>query len=161
MRRTLQSSIAVSLTALAFASTSDGAPDGTGCNGNVTGASSLARCIIGSASAAGDYATTIATGTATRPRTIEIVIYTSSTQRGIDVAWNIVCTRGLGAGSKSGQFTTGTYGKAPPSPTGGRGWWTIKGPLKMPMAHPDSCIVSADAQLSGSGSIKVQILAVR
>jgi hypothetical protein len=160
MRRALQSSIIVSLTALAFASTSDGALDGTGCNGSATGAS-LARCIIGSATAAGDYATTVATGTATRPRTIEIVIYTSSRQSGIDAAWNIVCTRGLGAGSKSGQFTTGTYGKAPPSPTGGRGWWTIKGPLRMPMAHPDSCIVSVDAQLSGSGTIKLQILAVR
>jgi hypothetical protein len=158
--RTRLLTVVVCLAALTFASTSDGAGRGTGCNGSATGGT-LARCIIGSASAAGDYATTVASGTATRPRTIEIVIYTNHRQTGIQVAWTMVCSRGLGSGSKSGTFTTGTYGKAPPSPTGGRGWWTIHGPLRMPMAHPDSCIVSADAQLSGSGSLKVQILAVR
>jgi len=127
---------------------------GTGCGG-----ASLARCVVGSASSSGNRAAATATGTAAHPTSFSIVLYTSTPQR-VLVVWTFVCRRGFRAGSKSGSFITKTGSKAPPSPTGGRGWWALS-VLPKPLAKADECIVSANAQQSGAGSLEIQIVALR
>src|SRR5690242_12663614 len=91
------------LAVLASTSTADGAVSG-GCPNT---AANLAKCIVGRASSAGDYATTIASGTATKPSRVAVVVYTSTLQS-VDMNWTLVCSRGFGAGSKSGRLTRST-----------------------------------------------------
>ena len=138
-----------------LAALAQSASGGTGCKSAAYG--SLSQCIVGSASAAGDYAATVATGTATRPKEIWVVVRTSTQQR-VSVAWNMVCTRGYGAGSKSGQLSLQTWANV--TPTGGKAPGSLS-KLRMPTVHPDSCTVGASAQLSRSGRLTVQILALR
>jgi hypothetical protein len=68
-------------------------------------------------------------------------------------SWTVVCSRGYGAGSKSGNFSQQTF------PVNGVNLVTYG--IKLPMAHPDSCTVSASAQLDRSGRINVQLFAFR
>jgi hypothetical protein len=133
---------------------------GTGCPNTSKG--SMKTCVIAHASVTGDYATTVATGHASRPLTIDVLVYTKPSQR-VHMAWTMTCKRGLGAGSKSGSFDRSTIPLSitgGTSPTGVHLPWTIHG-LRMPMRRPDSCIVSADAQLQRGGRLIVQILAIR
>jgi hypothetical protein len=99
--------------------------------------------IIGSSSAAGDYAIAQASGTAKHPHAVLVRVTAKPSQR-VSGAWSLVCTKGFGAGTKSGNVK----GRAP-----------FTQPLTLPMRSVDSCIVSANAQLSGSGRITVQLLA--
>jgi len=94
---------------------------------------------FGSCRAQGDFATCVASGTAHHPVTIRVHVSASPSQQ-VDVAWDMTCSKGLGAGGKSGQFTAGT---------------PVNRVLHHPYKHPDMCIVSADAQLSGSGHLHV------
>jgi Ricin-type beta-trefoil lectin domain len=97
---------------------------------------------IGSCSAHGDYATCVASGTANKPLTITVTVR-SSPDQSVYVAWDTVCTQGTGAGSSSGDFTANT---------------PVTRTLSHPYHQPDSCIVSADAQLqNGGNSITVVI----
>jgi Ricin-type beta-trefoil lectin domain len=97
---------------------------------------------IGSCSAQGDYATCVASGTATEPVTLTVSV-TSSPDQDVSVAWSDVCSQGTGAGSASGSFTAQT----PVSRT-----------VSHPYSRPDSCILSADAQLQvGGNSINVSL----
>jgi len=61
------------------------------------------------------------------------------------VTWDMVCSHGLSAGSKMGQFTART---------------PIVRTMAKPMAHPTSCIISASAQIQGAsgGVVRVFIL---
>lgn len=96
---------------------------------------------IGSASASGDFATTIASGTAKRPIAIYVAVFATPRQK-VDVNWTLVCSKGLGAGSKSGHFTTTS---------------SAKRKLRLPTAHPDECQVSAGGSLDRGGHIVVRL----
>ena len=102
---------------------------------SATGAAGQLK-VIGSGSASGDYAVTIASGNASAPHALYVNV-TSSPPQSVLVSWSLVCSRGLSAGSKSGQFRART---------------PLTRSMKFPMTNVSSCIVSADAQLSGSGA---------
>lgn len=92
--------------------------------------------------AAGEFATCVASGTANRPVSIHLHVRAEPNQH-VSGAWDSTCSKGLGAGSKSGTFS---------------GMTRLRHVIRMSYTHPDSCIVSADAQLSQSGNhIKVSI----
>jgi hypothetical protein len=110
-------------------------------------AASAARYTVvrfGHCSARGDFAICVASGNINHPNEIFVHIQASPNQS-ISGSWSMVCSKGSGAGSKSGKITGTTPRR--------------KGPLNMPYAHPDSCSVAADAQLSGSGSLVIYLTA--
>jgi hypothetical protein len=113
----------------------------------VTGASGASATwkVFASKSASGDFAIALAGGKANHPQRLAVRVRTKPAQR-VSVSWTMVCSKGLGAGSKSGQFKAA----AP-----------LLRALKMPMRHPDDCIVSASAQLDRSGSVRVALLTWR
>lgn len=94
-----------------------------------------------SCSAQGDYAVCDAAGNATAPRKIYVHV-TASPDQSVLVSWDVVCSKGYGAGSKAGQFTA----TAP-----------LRRLIRHPYAAPDSCTVSAGAQLNSGGHLKVWI----
>lgn len=96
---------------------------------------------VGVAKASGGYAAAVASGTARRPRAITIVVRASPRQR-INAEWSVTCSKGFGAGSKSGNF-------------GGRA--TRAKRIRLPMRRPDVCYVGASAQLNQGGRLKVSI----
>jgi hypothetical protein len=91
---------------------------------------------IGSCSAQGQYATCVASGTASRPITITVSV-TASPNQSVYVAWSTVCSQGTGAGSSSGSFTAQT---------------PVTRTISHPYSQPDSCSVAADAQLNNGGN---------
>jgi len=147
--------VIAAVAALGLTASSTALAAGNGCSSKTTG--NLRQCIIGSALTAGDYATTVVSGTVNRPSNVVVVIYTSQSQP-VDVSWTMVCTRGMGAGSKSGQFRLLTVKDNTGGPTHHAGAWTMKQVRSFPMANADSCDVSADAQLSASGSLRLELL---
>jgi hypothetical protein len=58
----------------------------------------------------------------------------------VSVSWDLVCSKGTGAGGRSGSFTATT---------------PVQKRLPHPYRYPDSCDIAVDAQLSGGGSIHV------
>lgn len=95
---------------------------------------------IASCTAQGQYAICDAAGTA-RHHPVTIVVHVRAYPRqSVQVAWSIVCSLGFSAGSSSGQFNSGT---------------PINRTLHHPYRHPDSCIVSADGQLSHGGHLRL------
>ena len=146
------------LTVAATTVTATGALAGTGCPATAGG--SLRQCVVATGSAAGDYATTVTAGTVNRPRSVVVVVYTSSAQS-VAVSWTMVCTRGLGAGSKSGQFTISTHRDGSGGPLHQPGAWSMRNLAAPPMNGSDSCTVSADGQLSGSGSLRLELLGIQ
>jgi hypothetical protein len=110
----------------------------------LTGSASAAQVAvsrqIASCRAQGDFAICDAAGNA-RHHPVTILVHVRATPRqSVLVSWDITCSKGLGAGSSSGQFRSGT---------------PVNRKLHHPYTHPDSCIVSAGAQLSGSGHLHV------
>jgi hypothetical protein len=99
--------------------------------------------VIARETASGDYAIAIAAGSATRPHVVEVKITASPNQR-VSGAYTIVCSKGFGAGSKSGQFA----GRTP-----------MVRKMRFPMRNPDDCTASASGQLDGSGRIVVTLIA--
>jgi hypothetical protein len=105
-------------------------------------AAASASTTFGSCGAQGDYATCVASGTATRPVTITVNVSASPDQN-VYVAWDAVCSQGTGAGSSSGSFTAQT---------------PVSRVISHPYYQPDSCVVSADAQLqAGGNSISISL----
>ena len=98
---------------------------------------------LGSCRSHGDFATCVTSGSVDFPSSIHVHVSATPAQN-VSGAWSIVCTRGSGAGSKSGSF---------------HGFTTLSRNVPFPMRHPDNCTVSADAQLSGSGGIRVWLTA--
>ena len=93
---------------------------------------------IGTCSAQGDYATCVASGTTNYPRTRTLTVTVTSTPRQtVSVYWDMVCSQGLGAGSRSGSFTART---------------PVTRTIPHPYRQPNQCIVSADAQLQAGGN---------
>ena len=91
---------------------------------------------VGSCSAQGQYAICDATATINNPTTISVTV-TASPNQTVFVAWDDTCSQGLGAGGDSGSFTATT---------------PVTRTIQHPYAHPDMCIVSADAQLQNGGN---------
>ena len=98
---------------------------------------------IGSCRSSGGFAICTASGSANNPLYIRVHVKASPNQH-ISGAWDMTCSKGSGAGGTNGTIS-GTTPRAKR--------------LRMPFANPDSCIVAADAQLSGSGSIQVYLTA--
>ena len=97
----------------------------------------------GYCSASGDYAICAASGTAYRPSIINVHVYATPNQK-VDVYWNMVCSKGEGAGSSSGHFS---------------GVTPLSHRAPHPYAQPDNCIVAASAGLDNGGyHIVVKIL---
>jgi prevent-host-death family protein len=94
-----------------------------------------------SCTATGDYAICDAAGNATAPRRIFVHV-TSAPDQSALISWDVVCSKGDGAGSKSGQFTAST---------------PVRQLIPHPYVFPDSCVVSAGAQLSNGGNLEVWI----
>jgi len=99
--------------------------------------------VIGRAASSGDYAVTLASGNAKKPKQIKVTVTSSPLQK-VSGNWTMVCSKGFGAGSKSGSFSA----RAP-----------VTRRLRFPMRAPDSCTVSASGHLSGSGRIVVVLRA--
>ena len=103
---------------------------------------------LGSCRAQGDYATCVASGSVNNPQSIHVYVSAGPAQKVINGNWDVVCSEGTGAGSKSGSF---------------EGWASDKHPLRrtvrMPYRRPDSCTVSADAQLSHGGHLHIWLTA--
>ncbi len=96
---------------------------------------------IGSASASGDFAIALASGTAKRP--LGVYVSTVATPRqSVSVNWTMVCSKGFGAGSKSGSHTTSS---------------SRKRKLRLPMSNPSSCTVSASGSLEDGGKVTVRL----
>lgn len=114
---------------------------GLGVAGSALGSSEALR-VIGRGSSSGDFATVIASGTAKRPSVLYARITSRPRQR-VTGNWTMVCSKGFGAGSKSGSFA----GRTP-----------IQRRLRFPMTRPASCTVSAGGSLDRSGRITVTLL---
>jgi hypothetical protein len=95
----------------------------------------------GSCAASGDFAVCVASGTATGPAGIYVHVASNPGQR-VNVSWDMVCSKGDGAGSSSGRFSART---------------TVRRLVHHPYAHPASCTVAASAQLNAGGSLHVWI----
>jgi len=91
-----------------------------------------------SCSARGGNATCVASGTTYHPLRIFVHVRAQPRQR-VTGSWTVVCSKGLGSGSKKGSFDS-------------RAWPTLTRKLRMNYRHPDMCVVTADAQLSRSGN---------
>ena len=91
----------------------------------------------------GDYAVAVAAGNVDDPAAIYVTVKSRPTQL-VSGAWTVVCSKGFGAGSKSGKI---------------HGTTSLTRALKLPMGNPDSCTASADAQLSDGGVVKVLLSA--
>jgi hypothetical protein len=98
---------------------------------------------IGHEDAQGDYATAVASGEADHPSTIWVRVEASPNQTAT-VYWTMVCSEGYGSGSKDGEFS---------------GTTAIDRALEFPMPNPDTCYVSASAQIDGSGTLDVYLYA--
>lgn len=98
--------------------------------------------VIGRSHASGDFAITLASGRATSPHAILVKAVARPVQA-VSVNWTLVCSKGTGAGSKSGGVTVKS----------GRLVAT-----RFPMTAPDDCTVSAAGQLKSSGTITVTLL---
>jgi Ricin-type beta-trefoil lectin domain len=99
-------------------------------------ATASASTTFASCSAQGDYAICDASGTATSPVTLTVTV-TSSPDQQVFVAWDTTCSEGLSVGGSSGTFTAQT---------------PVTRTISHPYYQPDSCIVSADAQLQAGGN---------
>jgi hypothetical protein len=106
------------------------------------GAGQTALRVIGRKSTSGDYAIALASGRARKPTALYMRVLARPNQR-IDAAWTMVCSKGFGAGSKSGRFSAST---------------PVTRRLRMPMTRPDDCTVSGSAQLRRSGRVTVLLL---
>jgi hypothetical protein len=111
----------------------------------LSASSAFAWSTIASESASGEYAVAVAAGNADSPSQLKVRIKSRPPHQKVSVAWDVVCSRGFGAGTKSGQFS---------------GYTNLTHVLKMSYAHPSSCTASVSAQLTGGGGLlKVKILA--
>ena len=114
---------------------STAAPSGT------PNAASPSATVVATGHASGEYAIAQASGTASNPSRLALDLAATPAQSA-KVSWTLVCQEsGGGVGSKSGQSTL----QLPTTST-----------LPLP-APSESCIVSANAQLSGSGTVKISI----
>jgi hypothetical protein len=106
---------------------------------------------LGQSSANGEYAVASVTGTIARPA--DGYVFASAETRpsqSVDMNWNVSCIRGTSASAHSGSATDGGPGTV-------TGDLVIK-KIPMSMTNADSCTVSFSAQLSHSGTLKIEML---
>ncbi|HEY1617251.1 MAG TPA: hypothetical protein VGG25_06510 [Streptosporangiaceae bacterium] len=111
----------------------------------LTGTSSAATAKVhhaGSCHARGEYATCVASGTAYDPTTIHVHVKSSHRGQHVYVAWSVVCTKGTGAGTRSGHYHATTISNRK---------------ISHPYRRPDNCTVAASAQLNGGSYIRIWI----
>lgn len=106
------------------------------------GATQSALRVIARKSASGDSAIAIAGGQARKPTALYLRVLARPNQR-VNANWTLVCSKGLGAGSKSGSFSSGT---------------PVTRRLRMPMTRPSGCVVSGSGRLRRSGRVTVLLL---
>lgn len=102
---------------------------------------------IGSCTARGDFAICVTSGSINRPVQIQAYVIARPGQS-VTGSWDVVCSKGFGAGSRSGNLSGRASALHPLVKT-----------LRMPYLRPDSCDVAADAQLSGGSFIRVGLKA--
>jgi len=85
--------------------------------------------------ASGDFAVCVAGGTAYDPSIINVHVWATPNQK-VDVFWDMVCSKGYGAGSSSGHFS---------------GVTPLSHRIPHPYAQPDNCSVAASAELDNGG----------
>ncbi len=140
-------SIAATIVALAAAlagcsSNSDSSSDGNQGNDSAKPNESHEAKVVGSSSAKGSFPATIAHATIANPGAIKLKVTPTPAQK-TAMSWNLACRKGTSAGNTHGRYTLTTASTR-----------TLKAPLK----GSDSCVVSASAQMSKSGTIKVEII---
>jgi len=91
--------------------------------------------------ASGKLASTQASGTVDNPGDLLLSIKATPAQRA-QMSWTITCSKGSGAGTEAGLRTLQT---------------PVSLVLKQPMEDNDSCLVSANARLLGSGNIILKL----
>jgi hypothetical protein len=125
-------------------SKSDSSTNSSGGGGGAKSESSSSHeaKVIGSSTAKGSFPATLAHATVDKPGAIQLTVTPTPAQK-TAMSWNVACRRGTSAGNKHGRYNV----TAASTKT-----------LKLPLAHSDSCVVSASAQMSKSGTIKVEII---
>ena len=98
--------------------------------------------VIGSDTGKGDFPATSVSATVENPGAIKVKA-TPSPAKSTRVSWTVACRVGSKAGTRNGEFTV----TAPGTKT-----------LNKPIGKPDTCNVSSSAQMSGSGTIKLEII---
>jgi hypothetical protein len=99
---------------------------------------------VGQETAKGDFATAVASGSATAPQEMSVKVTSKPKQKILGGNWNVVCSQGAGAGGNDGTFK----GRTP-----------IVGEIGLPYTNPDECTAAAGASLKKSGRLKVAIYA--
>lgn len=93
--------------------------------------------------ARGDFATTLVSGTLTRPARMRVAVSASPSQR-VSVTWSILCTRGVSVSMNDGSR---------------RGYAPFSVRLKHPMLKRASdCTASASVQLDDGGRLTARLL---
>jgi hypothetical protein len=98
---------------------------------------------IGQCRSSGDFAICVASGSVDDPARLWVKVIARPSQR-VNGSWSVVCSRGTGAGSRSGDYA---------------GVTPLKKPVRMNFADPDQCSLSSAAQLSDGGFVRVVLLA--
>jgi hypothetical protein len=102
---------------------------------------------FGHCSAQGDFATCVTNGgSINHPSKIWVNVSATPRQKVDDISWDAVCSKGLGDGSSSGQFSATT---------------PVHHLIHHPYRDPDNCIVTADGQLSGGGHLHIWLSATK
>jgi hypothetical protein len=114
-----------------------------GCGGSDSGRK---RSTIDTAHAAGKHAKATAEGIANSPAAVAVRASSAPKQR-VTIVWGLSCPK-TDKGKDKG--TGGTYVTTPPNVR----------PLKLPQRAIAFCAVRAEAQLAGSGRVKVTLLAL-
>lgn len=147
MRQLIVATIAAAAAILSACGSSDSDTSSKGttaAGGGAKSAGSPSRelKVVGSSTAKGKFPATLAHATVDKPAQIKVKVTPDPAQR-TAMSWNVACRRGTSAGNRHGRYNvTATSTKT----------------LKAPLANSDSCVVSASAQMSGSGTVKVEIL---
>ena len=89
----------------------------------------------GACTARGQFATCVAGGNATRPSTMYVHVHANAGQW-VTVYWSDVCSKGTGAGSRSGHFRLWLKANR-----------TMRHAIPHPYTRPSSCSVAADTQI--------------
>jgi hypothetical protein len=106
---------------------------------------------VAKASATGDLASAVASGTIRRPA--DGYVYASvdtKPSQSVAMNWTVACVRGTTSATKSGSARDG-------GPGTDSGNFVLR-TVYMSLANADSCTISFGAQLSGYGSLKIDVL---
>ncbi|MEJ7786413.1 MAG: hypothetical protein WKF96_16540 [Solirubrobacteraceae bacterium] len=97
---------------------------------------------FGKQSASGEFAIAQTSGTIDSPEVIRVRVKTTPEQS-VLVSYTLVCSTGASAGTDSGQFSAKT---------------PVDRKIDVPNGKPDSCMVSANAQMEGpKGTIEIKL----